>query len=118
MLLSVGENSSHETRAYQVYLILIGLAANNQTINYRLLRERMSIGVWPTLSNALGRVFNWCIREGLPTLTSLVVEKETGKPSNGVTTVKSDDFPAKQQRVYAFDWFSILPPTLGELREY
>jgi hypothetical protein len=115
MLFTFGESSSYETRAYQVYLILIGLAANNQIIDCRLLRERMRIGIGPTLSNVLGRVVNWCIREGLPALTSLVVEKESGKPLTGLATVENDGFAAEQQRVFAFDWFSIMPPTLKEL---
>src|SRR5208337_4701834 len=51
-------------------------------------------------------------REGLPALTSLVVEKATGLPSNGLITV---EFPAEQRRVFSFDWFSIFPPTVQEL---
>jgi hypothetical protein len=118
MLLTFGENSSHETRAYQVYLILIGLAANHQTIDCRKLCEQIKFGISPMLSNPLGRIVNWCIREGLPSLTALVVEKETGKPSKRWIAGWSDDVAAEMQRVFAFDWFSIMPPTLKELREY
>jgi hypothetical protein len=38
--------------------------------------------------------------EGLPALSSLVVEKATGLPSTGLTTVSADEFPAEQQRVF------------------
>ena len=118
MLLTFRENSSYETRAYQLYLILIGLAANHQTIDCRKLCEQIRYGVSPMLWNPLGRIVNWCIREGLPALTSLVVEKETGKPSPRWTATWSGDVQAELQRVFAFDWFSIMPPTLKELREY
>lgn len=54
---------------------------------------------------------NWCKREGLPALTAIVVEKETGIPSTGLSTVSDDNFPAEQQRVFSFDWYSIFPPS-------
>jgi hypothetical protein len=48
----------------------------------------------------------------------LVVNDETGVPGVGLTTVPDgDDWPAAQQRVIAFNWFSIMPPSLDELRE-
>jgi hypothetical protein len=60
---------------------------------------------------------NWCDREELPALTSIVVEKETGIPSTGLTTVTENNFPAEQQRVFSFDWYSIFPPSLKELEK-
>jgi len=118
MLLTFTDNSSRETRAYQVYLVLIGLAANHQTIDVRKLCEKIKFGIAPVVADPLGRIVNWCIREGLPALTALVVEKETGKPSRRWIAGWSDDVAAEMQRVFAFDWFSIMPPTLKELREY
>jgi hypothetical protein len=108
-------DSTLATRALQTYLVLIGRAANQQTIQYRQLCEQMDYGVGPILAHPLGRIMDWCAREGLPALTVLVVEKETGLPSTGLTTVQQGDFPAEQQRVFAFDWYSIFPPTLNDL---
>jgi hypothetical protein len=110
------QNSTNETRAQQAYLILIGLAANQQTIQYRQLCKKMKFGVGPILSGPLGRIMNWCHREGLPALTSIVVEKSTGVPSTGLTTVSNNNFPAEQQRVFSFDWYSIVPPSGRQLR--
>jgi hypothetical protein len=110
------EDSTLATRALQAYLILIGRASNQQTIQYRQLCEIMHWGTGgPILAGPLGRLMHWCAREGLPALTSIVVEKETGIPSTGLTTVEENDFPAEQQRVFAFDWYSIFPPTPREL---
>ena len=75
----------------------------------------MHYGVGPVLAQPLGRIMEWCAREELPALTVLVVEKETGLPSTGLTTVQPNAFPAEQQRVFAFDWYSIFPPSLQDL---
>jgi hypothetical protein len=111
------DNSTYETRAQQAYSILIALASNRQTVTYRLLSEKMNYGggrgdilAWP-----LGRIMRWCKANELPALTSLVVDAKTGLPSSGLTTVEADAFPAEQQRVYLYDWFSVLPPTGDEL---
>jgi hypothetical protein len=109
------DESTIATRAYQAYLILICRATNQQTIQYRQLCEKMDFGIGPILANPLGRIMNWCEREGLPALTALVVEKETGIPSTGLSTVRDNDFPAEQQRVFSFDWYSIFPPPLETL---
>jgi hypothetical protein len=109
------DNSSIATRANQAYLVLIGRAANQQTIQYRQLCEIMNYGVGPILAKPLGRIMDWCDREELPALTSIVVEKETGIPSTGLSTVPNNAFPAEQQRVFSFNWYSIFPPTLKEL---
>jgi hypothetical protein len=69
----------------------------------------------PLLAGPLGRIMHWCDREGLPALTAIVIEKATGLPSTGLTTVQQGDFSAEQQRVFAFDWYSIFPPTLQDL---
>jgi hypothetical protein len=111
------KESTYASRALQAYVILIGKATNQQTIQYLQLCELMHYGKGPVLAHPLGKIMNWCEREGLPALTSLVVEKETGIPSTGLTTVTEHSFPAEQQRVFSFDWFSIFLPTLQELTE-
>ena len=107
--------STKGTRALQAYLIFIGRAANQQTIQYRQLGEKMRYGVGPILAGPLGRIMDWCAAEKLPALTSIVVEKKTGVPSTGLTTVEENDFSAEQQRVFAFDWYSIRPSGRKEL---
>jgi hypothetical protein len=109
------DRSTIATRAHQAYLILIGCAANQQTIQYRQLCEKMDYGRGQILAKPLGRVMNWCAREGLPALTSIVVEKETGIPSTGLSTVQGNDFPAEQQIVFAYNWYFIFPPTVETL---
>jgi hypothetical protein len=109
------DESTHATRALQIFLILVGLAAERRTITYRELSVIMSYGVGPILAHPLGVLMNWCDREGLPALTSIVVEKETGLPSSGLSTVSKGTVPAEQQRVFAYPWRTIFPPTVEEL---
>jgi len=53
----------------------------------------------------------------LPALASLVVEQATGLPAPGFAAVSRDEIPQEQERVWAFDWLAIFPPTIEELRE-
>jgi hypothetical protein len=47
----------------------------------------------------------------------LVVEQATGLPAPGFDAVSRDEVPREQERVWAFDWYAIFPPTLEELAE-
>jgi hypothetical protein len=113
------ENSTYESRALQAYLVLVGLASNRQTATYGQLSEKMKYGggrgdilAWP-----LGKLMRWCKTNHLPALTALIVDGTTGLPSHGLTTVDGNEFSAEQQRIFGFDWFTIMPPTLDELNE-
>jgi hypothetical protein len=50
-------------------------------------------------------------------IDSMVVEKSTGMPVPGFGEIRKDDIPREQERVRAFDWYGIPPPTIGELTE-
>ena len=47
----------------------------------------------------------------------MVVEQATGLPASGFDAVGRDEVPREQERVWAFDWYAIFPPTLEELAE-
>ena len=111
----VKDNSTHATRALQIYLVLIGLAANRQTIQYRELSAIMNYGVGPILAHPLGLLMAWCAHNKQPALTWIVVEKETGLPSTGLSTVANSKVPAEQQRVFSYPWYTIFPPNIDEL---
>ena len=111
-------NSRVRTRALQIYLVLIGLAANRQTITYeRLSEDYLAFGHGHIISRQLGCIMGWCYESGFPALTSLVVGKVSGEPGDGLTTVDGDNFYAAQQRVFERNWFSVMPPTLDELHD-
>jgi hypothetical protein len=94
--------------ALQAYQILIDRAANHQTIQYRELGERVQYGAGDFLSTPLGKVMRWCGRQGLPSLTALVMTEEATLPSQAESS-------SERHRVFAFDWHSVFPPTVDEL---
>ncbi len=108
---------SNASRSLQIYLILIGAAACRATMTYSMLSEKIygQPDQRHTLGQKLEPLMRWCKANEIPALTALVVTDATGVPSTGLTTVDKE-FPAEQQKVFAFDWYSIFPPSLDELR--
>jgi hypothetical protein len=111
------KDSTYETPAIQAYMIMIGRVMNQQTIHYGQMCDVMEYRKsGSVLSYPLSKIMNLCEKEGLPALTSIVVDIVTGIPSYGLTTVKGHNFAKEQQLVYAVDWYSIIPPTIEELK--
>jgi putative restriction endonuclease len=103
--------------ALRAYLILIGCAADRQTVTYDALCRRIKRGSPNLLARPLDMIARWCQRNELPALASLVVEPTTGLPAPGFMSVSRGEVPREQERVWEFDWYAILPPTLQELAE-
>ena len=105
------------SRARQAYLILIGCAARHETFPYNELGRRMGY-TSPNhgagaMGNKLGPLLYYCEQQGLPPLTSIVVDSETGLPGDGA---QMENVPAVQQKVFRHDWFAHDVPTEEELR--
>jgi hypothetical protein len=62
-------------------------------------------------------VTRWCQRHSLPAIAALVVEQATRSPTPGFAVVSKDEIPREQERVWDFDWYGIVPPTIEELAE-
>jgi hypothetical protein len=101
----------------RAYLILIGCAADHQTVTYDALARRIKGGGPELLAKPLALVARWCQHHSLPAVASLVVEQATGLPPPGFAAVSRDEIPREQERVWAFDWYGIFPPTIEELAE-
>ncbi|KAB2923450.1 MAG: hypothetical protein F9K30_10870 [Dechloromonas sp.] len=108
-------SSKHPDRAVQAWLILINAAMNRQTLTYEGLSQKMyqrkAQGV---LDRILGHIAFYCIDEGLPPLTSIVVGKKRGAPGADIP-IDLSQFDAERERVYSTDWFDIYPPSAEEL---
>jgi hypothetical protein len=107
------DESTHPTRAFQVWLILIGRAANRQTMTYEMLAKQIGYSRADFLAHILGHIMYYCSQTSLPSLTALVVYKDGGTPGSGFV---SADPNTERERVYGFDWYSIFPPSPDELR--
>ena len=64
----------------RAYLILIGCAADRQTVTYDALARRIKRGGPNLLAKPLALITRWCQEHSLPALASLVVEQATGYP--------------------------------------
>jgi hypothetical protein len=103
--------TSHE-RAVQIWQVLISAAHNRQTLTYEGLGAL--IGVPPHgLAPRLDHIMRYCAANTLPPLTVLVVGKDSGKPSEGLTTTQNTD--ADRERVYKHNWFSMTPMSVEKL---
>jgi alkylated DNA nucleotide flippase Atl1 len=108
------EENKAAHRAQQIYLILIGLAHNRQTATYGQIADLLGYDGAGTLAAILGRIMRWCEENGLPALTALVVNQETGLPGEGLSA--SDDCSSERELIYRkIDWYDIMPPKVKEL---
>lgn len=105
---------TREHRALQVYQILIGCARNRQILTYDILAEMLGFGGAGVFSQTLGHIMFWCLDNDLPPLTVLVVNKGTGSPGPGLG--EADDLNSTRERVFAYNWYNLLPPNPEQLK--
>ncbi len=107
------DDSTISTRAVQIWQILVGRAHNRQTITYGELGGLMHYGAG-VLDRPLGHLYFYCEQNGLPVLSVLVVEKDTGLPKGGVGDRDPD---VEREKVFRYDWFGMHPPTAEEMAQ-
>lgn len=97
-----------------VWQVLISCAANRQTIRYGQLAKEIGLrrGAF-LLGPYLDGVADYCCANSLPDLTTLVVNKETGKSTR--TRVEPAKVAEERERIFLTKWFKVTPPTLEEL---
>ncbi|MCH5146011.1 hypothetical protein [Desulfovibrio sp. UIB00] len=104
-------------RAVQVWQILVSKAVNKQLMTYGELANILGFEGARVLAHPLGHIAVYCKKNGLPPLTSLVVNVG-GSPGDG--------FPDKEKyspldearfRVFTLEWYKIVPPTAEEYAE-
>lgn len=106
------EDKSRPSRALQIWLILIGAAHNRQIITYGHLTKLFGMKMSVALTQPLGHIMYYCIQNNLPPLTVLVVNKETGRPGDGLL---GTDLDAAREKVFEYPWYDLVPPTREEL---
>ena len=94
-------------RAMQIWQILIAAAHNRQSLTYGQVADYLEFERAGVLAQTLGLIMNYCEAKGLPPLTCLVVNKDTGIPGHGLSTV--DDLPRDREDVFNTNWYA-LPP--------
>jgi hypothetical protein len=92
--------------------ILVSAALNRQTYTYGMVSQHLGVPA-NGLAQILGHIMVYCRVKGLPPLTVLVVNAETGKPGLGLET--STDFDLDRERVYRYRWIEHPAPHAAEL---
>ncbi len=112
------DNATLATRAFQIYLVLIGAAHRREILTYGLLAKLIGFEGAGVLAGRLGPIMRWYDANNLPALTAIVVNQDTGEPGGGLTMFSSKSLPAEQQKVFQFDWFAVYPPSVEELEAF
>lgn len=104
--------------AAQIWSVLVWAANCRQTLTYDILGKL--IGIPPRgLGQHLEPVQSYCLLNGLPPLTSLVV-REGGLPGVGFTAADAARLPQAHAEVFKFDWLgnpNAKAPTPEQLKE-
>jgi hypothetical protein len=109
-------HASQSARGLQAWQLLIGMAKHRQTVT----REELALLMFrklaaDALAKALGHVSSYCADSSLPPLTAIVVGKIRGIPSDDIS-IGQPALDEAREKVYAFDWFDLYPPSEDELR--
>ena len=100
--------STNAEWATKAWVVLVMIADQRGTIQYGQLATAIGYtGVWGNMGNLLDPIKDYCEAHDLPALTSLVVAKDTGRP----TRVFVEDVDVEREKIYAYRWHRMLPPT-------
>jgi hypothetical protein len=96
-----------EERAQQLWSILVLAARNRQVLTYELIAQACGVPA-PSVGDFLRPIQQLCIERGLPPITSLIVNKNTGLPGDGFL---AESVPLAQIQSFAWDWLAIQSPS-------
>jgi len=96
-------------RASQIWSVLAWAAKNRQNLTYGQLGKLIGV---PTagLGQLLEPIQSYCIVQGLPPLTILVVQQDSGLPGSGFTGATASQFACAQADVFSKDWLELGNP--------
>jgi hypothetical protein len=90
-------------RSCQIWAVLAWVAKTRQNITYSQLAQ-ITGAFTGGLGGWLEPIQSYCILNGLPPLTVLVVQQESGMPGSGFTGASAGDLARAQAQVFAFNW--------------
>lgn len=102
----------------RVFAELVDCATRRRPITYTELSRKTGAGSPRSIGRThLDPIFHYCRRNALPGLTSLVVTKEHREPSDGYEP-SSAGWEADQQAAFEYDWRTLPPLTVEDLRAF
>lgn len=101
-------------RAWQAWSLLAFAARNRQTLTYEIVGKLTGMHT-AGIGAVLEPIQSYCMLNGLPALSALVVNKATGLP--GVGFIAAEDVPREFIRIFEQDWLSVGCPSPEALAE-
>ena len=95
-------------RAAQIWAVLMLAARNRQVLSYDIVGKLIGVPR-QGLGRLLEPIQSFCLINGYPPLTILVVSDTTGMPGTGF--IASQDIPRHQVAVFGHDWSEVIAPT-------
>ena len=92
-------------RACQIWAVLAWAARHRQSITYSQLAD-ITGAHRPGLGQLLEPIQSYCFLNGLPPLTVLVVQQESGLPGSGFSGATAEELGKVQMAVFATDWLA------------
>lgn len=90
-------------RACQIWAVLAWAATHRQTLTYTHLSHLIGVPA-VGLGQLLEPIQSYCIQEGLPPLTSIVIQQETGLPGSGFIGATAETLSFAHSAVFTTDW--------------
>lgn len=103
-----------EERAQQLWSILVLAAQNRQVLTYEIVAQACGVPP-PSLGDFLRPIQQYCSEKGLPPLTSLIVNKNTGLPGEGF--IAAENVPMAQIQTFSVDWLSLTAPSADQFAD-
>ncbi|HHC7144408.1 hypothetical protein [Vibrio parahaemolyticus] len=94
-------------RALQIWNLLICAARERKSYTYGDVAQILGMGGAGVMAQFLDLIMRYCDKNDLPPLTVLVVNKDTGLPGAGLTTL--EEVNIDRERVFKENWFKLEP---------
>ena len=98
-------------RLVKTYLTLINMAERRETVTYGDLADLIGVANQAVGRLCLNPVWEYCEANGLPDLTSIVVNGSTGEPAEGHFNPRT--VYRIRETVYEFPWTDYSPPEIN-----
>ena len=96
-----------------IWPLLVFAVENRRVLTYAKLGQLIGVKP-PELGRLLEPIQSHCILQGLPPLTSIVVDARTGLPGEGF--IAANNVPRAQAETFRFDWLGVPVPSREDYR--
>lgn len=101
-------------RAQQLWSILVLVARNRQILTYDMVGRACGVPA-PSIGDFLRPIQQFCSENGLPPLTSIIVNKQTGLPGEGF--IAAENVPLAHVQTFETNWLDVEAPSAEQLAD-